>query len=365
VRIVHVLKHAVRGNGSVHVAVDLACAQADAGHDVWFASARGSYDDLLRAHGVSVTPIPEPTSVREATRSMFALLRLVRREKIEVIHGHMMSSAVIGRVVAQLSGARLVTTMHNSFDGHSWLMRLGAVTAAVSEAERTLLLSRGFSDRRLVTVINGVGGSAREELPIDDIGELQQPSIMTLCGLHHRKGVNDVISAFALISDEYPAWHLNVVGWGAAQAELQQQAEDLGLAERVHFLGSTLTPWPLLASTRIFATGSLADPCPLTVMEARVAGRAIVGTRVGGIPEVLEDGQAGHLVPPQDPEAMAVAFRELVADPATLLRWQELAEDPAGFFTVRRMADDYDLVYQWLLGLVPKPTGTGVVRSRV
>ena len=364
-KIIHVLKHAQSGNGSVHVAVDLACAQADAGHDVWFASARGSYDELLRGHGVTVSDIPEPTSIREAIRSTAALLRLARGTTADIIHGHMMSSAVIGFVVAKLSKARLVTTMHNSFDGHSWLMRLGRVTVAVSEAERALLLSRNFAENKLVTVINGVGGSAREELPVDDIGELHQPSIMTLSGLHPRKGVNYVISAFALVADEFPDWHLNVVGWGGALADLQQQVHELGLAERVHFLGSTLTPWLLLGSTKVFATGSLADPCPLTVMEARAAGRAIVGTRVGGIPETLEQGEAGFIVPPQDPGAMAEAFRELLADDATLAGWQKRAEDPAGFFTVARMATDYERAYRWTLGLAPKPVGTGIVKTRV
>ena len=74
----HLLKHAQRGNGHVHVAVDLACSQADAGHDVIFASARGSYDALLADHGVRVIDVPEPVGVRHAANSLRAVWRLAR-----------------------------------------------------------------------------------------------------------------------------------------------------------------------------------------------------------------------------------------------------------------------------------------------
>lgn len=344
-RIIHLLKHAVRGNGSVHMAVDLACAQVAAGHEVWFASARGSYDDLLRANGVTVTPLPEPIGVGSAARNELALIALARRVDPDILHAHMMSSAVLAAPLAATSGATLVTTMHNSFDAHSWLMRAGKVVVAVSEAERDLLVSRGYPSRRVRTVLNGTAGTARATLPTDDIGPLRTPCVMTLSGLHHRKAVDDVIRAFALVVPRHPQWHLNVVGWGAAREELEQQVLDAGLDDRVHFLGSTLTPWPLLAAADIVATATLADPCPLTVMEARVAGCAVVGTTVGGIPEVLEHGRAGHLVPPRDPGAMAAAFDELMSDRKTLNMWRTRALEGSDHFSVDRMATDYERVY--------------------
>jgi glycosyltransferase involved in cell wall biosynthesis len=344
-RIVHLLKHAVRGNGSVHVAVDLACAQADRGHEVWFVSARGSYDDLLRAHGVHVHDVTEATSATTALRSLREQLALARRVKPDVLHAHMMSSAALAAVVAPLSGSTLITTMHNSFDGHSWLMRLGRRVIAVSDAERRLLLERGYPARKVVTVLNGTGGSPREDLPFDDIGPLQRPSVMTLCGLHPRKAVNDVIDGFARVATEFPDWHLNIVGWGAERDHLEAQSQRLGIAGSVHFLGTTLTPIPLLEESEIFAHAALADPCPLTVMEARTAGCAVIGTDVGGIPEVLGGGAAGRLVPPKDPDAIAAAMRELMGDPATLAEWRARAKQGSEYFSVQRVADDHDVVY--------------------
>ena len=348
-RIVHLLKHGVRGNGHVHVAVDLACAQADAGHQVVFATARSSFDELLRSHGVEVVDIAEAGGAKGAARAAVALLALVRRVRPDVLHAHMMSSAVIAFAVSKVTGVPMLTTMHNSFEPHSVLMRLGKVVVAVSDAERRLLLSRGYRAKKVVTVVNGADGSPREALDADvGIGPLARPCVMTLCGLHPRKAVHDVVAAFAATRAEFPQWHLNVVGWGAERERLEALADDLGLADSVHFLGSTPRPRPLLAQADVFASASLADPCPLVVSEARGAGCAIVASAVGGVPEVLEHGKAGQLVPPSDPAAMAAAFRRLMADPAELAAWRARAKDGAEYFTVRRMADDYTRVYRSL-----------------
>ncbi|WP_062201933.1 glycosyltransferase [Demequina salsinemoris] len=344
-RIIHLLKHAVRGNGSVHMAVDLACAQADAGHEVWFASARGSYDAVLAEHGVHVTDLPEPDSKKHALENMAALAGLMREVRPDVLHAHMMSSAVISMPLSLLFRAPLVSTMHNSFDTHSWLMRVSRRVVAVSEAERRLLRSRRYPDRQVVTVLNGTAGSAREGQDFDDIGPLHRPSIMTLSGLHPRKAVGDVLAAFAMIADEHPEWHLNILGWGASREDLETQATDAGLTDRVHFMGSTLTPWAYLAQTDVVATATLADPCPLTVMEARVAGAAVVGTKVGGIPEVLGYGAYGHLVDTHAPEQIADAFRDLLDSDESLATWRSLAHEGSEHFTVQRMARDYDDVY--------------------
>jgi glycosyltransferase involved in cell wall biosynthesis len=344
-KIIHLLKHGVRGNGHVHVAVDLACTQADAGHDVWFATAGGSFDDLLVSHGVQVVTLPEAGGALGVVRSAAAHLALVRKLRPDVLHAHMMSSAVFGFLASKLTRVPMITTVHNSFDKHSVLMRLGTVVVAVSEAERQLLLSRGYPTRKVVTVLNGADRSPREALDGEDLGPVRKPCVMTLCGLHPRKAVGDVISAFAEVSPEFPDWHLNIVGWGAERERLEGVVAERDLGHAVHFLGSTLKPRPVLEKADVFASASLADPCPLAVAEARGAGCAIVATAVGGVPEVLEHGRAGQLTPPSDPGAMAAAFRKLMADEAVLADWRARAKDGAAHFTVARMTADYQHVY--------------------
>jgi glycosyltransferase involved in cell wall biosynthesis len=347
----HLLKHRGPGNGHVCVAVDLACAQAKSGHDVVLASgdADGAYDELLSSHGVEIVTLPPWHGVAGGARHVLSALRLARRSRPDIVHAHMMSSAVLGLGASRLVGAPLVTTVHNSFDKHSALMRLGSVVVAVSEAERRLLLSRGYPGRKVVAVLNGVVDSPRESLAVGPIGQIPRPCVITVSGLHARKGVDDLITAFAEVSPEFPDWHLNVVGVGPAGEMYEEKVRRLGLERSIHFLGFTMNPRPLMEQAEIFALASLADPCPLTVAEARAAGCAVVGTSVGGIPELLVHGRAGLVTPPSEPEAMASAFRTLMTDSDVLATWRANARRGVEYLSVRRMADDYERVYESLL----------------
>lgn len=347
-RIVHVLKHSHRGNGNVHVAVDLAIAQVAAGHEVHLVSGPGEFGALLAAHGVVFHELPEPTGVRAAFAFLTGFDAIARAVRPQVIHAHMMSGALLGLVVARRRGAALVTTVHNSFDGHSKLMRVGERIIAVSDAERELLISRGFPARRVVTVFNGTAGSAREAdaPPADRPTTLFTPAIMTLSGLHGRKAVDDIIRAFALVAPEFTRWHLNIVGEGPDRALLETQVAEAGLADRVHFLGSVNPARELLAQASIVASASLEEPCALAILEARVAGCAVITTAVGGFPEMLDHGRSGRLVPPRAPEALAAGLREMLSDPARLAHWQaRAAAGAAERFSVQRVRADHDAVY--------------------
>lgn len=344
------LKHAFSGNGHVHVAVDLACTQADAGHEVTLASGSGPYGELLRAHGVRVVELPEPGNLIDAGRSGWALLRLSRRVRPDIIHAHMMSSAVLSYPIAKAAGAVLVTTVHNSFDSHSSLMRLGRVVVAVSDAERQRLLKRGFPAAKVRTVLNGPIGSPREELADHvDVGPLATPCVVSLSGLHARKAVDDIITAFGHALPSASNWHLNIIGWGPDQRRLEQLVETLGLSGSVHFVGFTSTPWRQLEQADVFVSASVDEPFGLSVAEARAAGCAVVATAVGGVPEVVEHGRAGRLVPAKDPQALGDALRELMVDRDLLTRWQARAGVNVEYFSVRRMAEDYEAVYRSVL----------------
>jgi glycosyltransferase involved in cell wall biosynthesis len=340
-KIVHLLKHGIQGNGHVHVAVDLACAQAQAGHSVVFAVAESSYTDLLTSHGVEVVEIPAATDVRSAVTSARALGRVLRRLRPDVVHAHMMSSAVLAYPWTRVLRIPLVTTVHNSFDRHSVLMRLGDRVVAVSEAEHRLLVSRGYPERKVVTILNGSIGSPRDVLAGEDHVVVRRPSVMTVSGLHLRKAVGDVIEAFALLAGRFPGWHLNIVGSGPDEERLRALTAELGLDAQVHFLGSVKSSRGVLQQTDVFATATVAEPGGLAVMEARGAGCAIVATRVGGIPETLEEGRAGLLVPLHDPEAFAEALASLMGDRAELDRMRARALDGAQYFDVERMSAEH------------------------
>ena len=99
----------------------------------------------------------------------------------------------------------------------------------------------------------------------------------------------------------------------------------------------------------VFVLASHTESFPLSIAEAREAGCAIVGTAVGGVPELLEHGQAGLLVPPHDPNALAQALRHLLGDPQELARWRQAAQANLAWLSCERMARETVEVYASLL----------------
>ncbi len=163
-RIIHLCKHCVDGNGHVHVAVDLACLQADAGCEVFFISGGGTYESMLMRNRVRHIRLEQdyknPLSL---LKTAWELIRVVRSFRPEVLHAHMMGSALVGYLVSLVSRVPLVTTVHNSFDAHSIIMRLGRRVVAVCEAEKETLVQRGFDARRMDVVLNAPVGSPRAQ----------------------------------------------------------------------------------------------------------------------------------------------------------------------------------------------------------
>jgi glycosyltransferase involved in cell wall biosynthesis len=349
VRIIHLVNHCDHGHGNAHVAIDLACMQAQHGHDVIYASGGGDYLNLFAKYGVRHEVIVQNSrDPLQLAGSLLRLRRLCRSFRPDVLHGHMMAGAVFGYLSSRFSRTPLVTTVHNSFDKHSILMRLGDHVVAVSEAERKSLLNAGYKAARLSVVINGPNHSPRDNFfAADDSDkmEIKRPCVVTVCGLHKRKGVNDLIRGFNEAAAELPDWRLVIVGQGPDRQILVDLAVELGVQDKVFFLGSVGNPAKILRQSDIFVLASYADPCSLAVGEAREAGCAIVATAVGGTPELLEFGNAGRLVEPGSPKQIAIELRRLMMDNAFLLDWRTRSLRGSEYFRVTRVAKDYEQVY--------------------
>jgi glycosyltransferase involved in cell wall biosynthesis len=238
-----------------------------------------------------------------------------------------------------------VTTVHNSFDRHSFLMRLGDRVVAVSEAERRLLVDRGFAPDRIDVVLNGPNLSPRESFGEGSVS-LRRPCITTVCGIHRRKGVSDLLQAFQHVREKSPDWSLNIIGDGPDRSQMESLAETLGLRSSVHFLGYLPSAREALLQTDIFVLASYADPCSLALAEARYAGCALVATSVGGTPELLGFGEHGALFPPGDISALAAALIELTTNSIKLAERRRDAHVGAGHLTNDRLYLDYMQDYE-------------------
>jgi glycosyltransferase involved in cell wall biosynthesis len=364
-RILHLSNHCDEvGNGIMNVAVDLACTQSAMGHQVFFASGGGSYVALLEKHSVDHATIRQEWKRPHALPvSFLALGRLIRRLRPDIIHAHMMTGAILGRLLRLLPGGsrmRLITTVHNEWQRTATLMALGDKVIAVSAAVSRQMAARGVRSSKLMVVTNGPLGSPRRSKAAESMSPLMAgPMIVTVGGLYERKGIRELLEAFAIVAETRPDVTLHIVGDGPDRDAFIAAAKATSFADRIHFAGFQRDPRPWLAAADIFVLASRSEPFGLVLAEAREAGMAIVATRVGGIPEVLDGGNAGILVPPRDPGALAAALGELLDSSAELLRWRWRAKSNLGWLSVQRMAEETIGVYEAALS----PASSSLVRS--
>ena len=359
-RIMHVLNHTRRLNGHVHAAVDLACAQEKLGHKVCIVSGGGDFDPLLEQNGVNTRHLSHDRKVGTLLRSFVQLRRHLQEWRPDVVHAHMMTSAVLAYPGCRMARTPLVTTVHNEFEKSAILMGLGARVIAVSDAVAASMRRRGVSDKKLGIVLNGTIGSARFRERDRNPADIESPAIVFVGGLHPRKGLPDLLEAFRSVHGSHPEARLYVVGEGPMEAEYRQQAIDLGCADAIIFVGAMEDPYPYMLAADIFVLPSHADPAPLVISEAREAGCAVVGTNVDGIPQLLEYGEAGILVPPRQPDALAKVLKELLDDPATLAEWKARSQINVANLKIDRVASQTLGIYNSTV-----PFNTQILRFQV
>lgn len=349
-RIMHLLNHSLAANGHVEMAVDLACEQAARGHDVMIASGPGDFDDLLKRHGVEFFMLPLPAGAKGNLRFLVAVLRLVRRWKPDIVNAHMVKSALAARAARAISRFGLVTTLHNSFDDQATLMRCGARVIAVSNAVNEEMAARGIPPRKLRTVHNGTIGGKRRPMWPASIKSLEHPNIVTVAGLHPRKGIAELIDAFAAVLERQPAAHLYLVGDGPMRREYEDRVASIGIGDSVHFEGHQRDPREYLGDADVFVLASHQEPFGLVISEARQMGCAIVLTDVGGTPEALGGRDRGILVPAKNPEELAAAIVRLLENDDERELFAQAASGDLDYCTVARMCSDTLAVYAELAG---------------
>ncbi|KDR27416.1 MULTISPECIES: glycosyltransferase family 4 protein [Caballeronia] len=357
-RIVHLANHAQTiGNGTVNMMVDLACMQARMGQDVVVASSGGGFEPLLRRHGITHVSLQQSRQPWRVPSMIAGFNRLIDRFDPDIVHAHMMTGALISRFGSMRRRFALVTTVHHELQKSAALVRVGDRMVAVSRALALDLEARGIGPARLSTVLNGAVGAPRliTRPPAKPV-RLKHPNIVCVAGMYRRKGIADLLQAFAQVREQSASErefmaepHLYLVGEGPDRGSMEALAAELGIAENAHFTGFVADTRPYFASADVFALLSRQDPSPLVIAEAREAGCAIVATRVGGIPEMLDDGAAGLLVPAGDIGQAAAKLRWLLLDRQARGQLAARARHGLHQLSVERVCDEYLAVYQQAL----------------
>lgn len=320
------------GGGEVHL-LNVARACRDAGMDVHVICEPGGELES-GARGLGVTVAPYRLGRRNMLRTVSRMRKYIVRNGIRIVH----SGGVLANVVARLAARRLsvcvVTTVQvesgaAAFDGAGrrgvWVRRgLERATrgrsdrfVTVSEAIARALVADGVPAGRVVVAHNGVRVSdvladALEAAP----AALPQghPLVGCIARLEPVKGTDVFLRAAALVAAHRPDARFLVVGDGSQRASLETLASQLGLDGRVAFMGVLAPATPVLARLDVVVVPSRSEGLPMLVLEAMALERPVVASAVGGISEVVADGETGLLVPPDDPRSLAAAVLELLED---------------------------------------------------
>jgi len=347
-RVLHVLNDVTdRGNGIVNTAVDLAVEQARQGFEVAVASAGGGYKPLLERYGVEHIRLNQSRRPTRLLHAALAFRAALKDFEPEVVHAHMRTGLLLAWLWRRFHRFALVGHVHNVHDRESVMMGLADRVIAVSESVAATMASRGIAKRKIRVVLNGTLESRRiPSLAEIEPAALHHPAIVTVGGMNHRKGIEELISAFEMTPQDA---HLYLVGDGPDRRQFEQQARLSSRRDQIHFEGYQALPQAYMQGADVFVLASRRESFGLVLIEARQAGCAIVATHVDGVAEALDGGRAGLLVPSGNVNAIGNALTAMLRDEDAREEWQRKAKEGIAKFRVNRMAHETTAVYEELL----------------
>jgi glycosyltransferase involved in cell wall biosynthesis len=290
------------------------------------------------------------------------LIRLFHQYRIDTVHSHEFTMAVYGAAASQILGLPHVVTMHGGLTVCNALRRRVALRWAMRSSHHTVMVSNatrhqfahdlGVDEGRLTVVPNGVPVQPGDATRVRrEFGISEHDCVLLAVGnLETHKGHRVLLEALNLLERRDPKarWKLVIAGGrgGAQHQPLLNYLDETGLKDRVRIVLNRNDIADLLALADVFVMPSLWEGLPMALLEAMLAGKAIVASATAGIPEAITDGQDGLLVPPGNVVSLSDALRCLIGNPerrsefgaAAFLRAQEN-------FTVQAMAERYERIY--------------------
>lgn len=305
------------------------------GHDVPVCTVSSPQDGALaeELRQAGVTRHDLAASRLADYRALLRLIRLIRRERYDLVHAHGQDAAILGVMACRACGVPLVITRHvleEPVDGWRQRARMRATVGALRRAHTVVAVSTatalslvrttGIPLERIRVIKNGIelerfgGRSPDARLRVRTaLGvEPEQHMVLVPAVLRGGKGHDVLLDAVPRIRNQVPQARLVLAGSGELEADLRERARAYG--DAVVFLGHRDDMPDLLDAADLVVLPSLSEALPTVLMEAAAAGRAAVGTCVGGVDEVVDDGRTGALVPPANAAALAVAVIAMLRD---------------------------------------------------
>jgi glycosyltransferase involved in cell wall biosynthesis len=381
IRVLRVIARLNMGGPALHVAY-LTDGLRERGYETTLVAgelARGeeSMAFVAEERGVEVMPLPalgrEIAPVRDAIATL-RLAQLIRELRPDIIHTHTAKAGAVGRTAARLAGSDAIVV--HTFHGHvlrgyfgapkayafrlleRWLARRTDALIAVSPQVRDDLVALGVAPAEKFAVVRLGIELARRVSPNGSREDVRRllgvPGERFLVGWVGRmtgvKRTDDILLGLKGLRERGVDASLCLVGDGPDREHVERRAHQLGLARHCLYLGyqDDVAGW--YAAFDAFVLPSANEGTPVSAIEALAAGRPVVANRVGGVPDVVRDGEDGYLVELGDVEGLAERLGRLAADPALRDRMGAAGRDRVlGRYAVDRLIDDVDRLYRSLL----------------
>ena len=345
-----------------------------AGDDVLFVTGiETGREGELKVADVPVLFVPalvRRLSPLQDLRATWHLYRLFRRRRPDIVHARTSKARVVAVVAARLARVpTVVQTIHgwsfgNEIDRKKWLYvivekliaRMFDCNIVVSEGDLREGLETGILRQETTELIrSGVNLAKIRNIDRERVERLRlevaqggQRVIALVGRLSSPKTPNIFVDAAAAVLRKHPDTRFLIIGDGAKREALASQIERLGISSDVLMLGLRTDIAELLAVSDIVVHSSLREGLPKTVLEAMAAYRPVIGTNVGGVPAVVDDGVTGLLVEASNAEAMAAAIVRLLEDPALRERLVANAAQRVEGFSLTKSFDDTNALYERL-----------------
>jgi glycosyltransferase involved in cell wall biosynthesis len=324
----------------------------------------GVFGNEIKDMGLSVFVLGRRTGI---DLSLFrSLYRLFRSQRIDIVHTHNFAPLLYATIPGRLAGVKgLVHTEHartcfpdtkRRMVAERWLTRMVDVITAVSpQAKNDMVEHEHIPADDIKVIWNGIetflpeasrdGMELRRELGISKDALV----VGVCCRLSAQKGIAYLLQAARDILSKNPNTVFLIVGDGDLRQELREQTSELGIEKNVIFAGFRADIVEILKILDVYVLPSLFEGTPLGLLEAMLAGKLVVVTRVGSNAEIVENGISGLVAEPKDSQSLANAINFMLQSKETRAEMEKAARERVlKYFTLDRMIGDYDDLYQHL-----------------
>jgi glycosyltransferase involved in cell wall biosynthesis len=247
----------------------------------------------------------------------------------------------------------------------AWKYRRGAdLYLAISRGVRDVLVAGGVKSDRVRVVPSGIdlgkfAGLRERAVVRRELGVVEGHYLVgNVAALAPHKSHVDLVDAAAIVLAARKDVRFVVVGEGALRGQLEARTRALGVSERIRFTGFRDDALDLLRAFDVFVMSSYLEGLGTSIMDAQALGVPVVATRTGGIPEIVEDGVTGVLVPPRDPSALAAAILHVLLHPAQRAAYAQAAQARSRTYDFRTMVYKTLDAYRDLCENLRRPLGT-------